>query len=100
MPRYIVERNFPNGLLVPVNGKGAAACMSVVANNGTEGVTWLHSYVSLDHKKTYCIYDGPNPDAVRKVAAANNLPVEHITPVQVLDPYFYYVPAAEKVPAA
>ena len=23
------------------------------------GVTWVHSYVSPDHRKTFCIYDGP-----------------------------------------
>ena len=99
MPRYMVERSFPRGLHVPINPKGAAACMSVVTNNQAEGVTWIHSYVSIDRLKTYCIYDGPNPDAIRKVAGANNLPVDRITPVTVLDPYFYYSAAAEKAVA-
>lgn len=97
MPRYVVERSFPNGLRVPPTEQGAAACMSVVKNNAAEGVTWVHSYVTLDRKKTYCIYDAPSPEAIRKVAGANNLPVEHITPVTVLDPYFYWSPTAEDV---
>ena len=99
MPRYLVERSFPNGLRVPATEQGSAACMSVVKNNAAEGVTWIHSYVTLDRKKTFCIYDAPNPDAIRKVAGSNNLPVDRITPVSVLDPYFYRCPAIEEAPA-
>ena len=49
----------------------------------------MHSYVSADKKKTFCVYDGPTREAIRKVAAKNELPVERITEVRVLDPYFY-----------
>jgi hypothetical protein len=31
----------------------------------------------------------PTPEAVRKTAAQNELPVDQITEVRVLDPYFY-----------
>ena len=89
MPRYMVERTFPDGLRIPLTDAGAAACQSVVANNTQDGVTWVHSYVSGDLKKTYCIYDGPTPDAVRSTAQRNNLPIDRITAVSVLDPYFY-----------
>lgn len=89
MPRYVVERSFPDGLNIPVNAEGAAACLGVVNRNAEEGVTWVHSYVSDDHRRTWCIYDGPNPDAIRKVAARNQLPIQSINEVQVLDPYFY-----------
>ena len=53
------------------------------------GVTWVHSYVSEDKKTTFCVYDAPTPDAIRATAAANDLPVDRITEVSVLDPYFY-----------
>jgi len=89
MPRYMVERSFPEGLRIPVNEKGAEACLSVVANNLKGGVTWIHSYVTQDLRKTFCIYDGPTPEAIRDVAGRNNLPIDRITPVSVLDPYFY-----------
>ena len=49
----------------------------------------MHSYVSPDHEKTYCIYDGPSPEAIRAAATTNGLPVDTITEVSVLDPYFY-----------
>lgn len=40
---------------------------------------------------TPCRYwsDGPTPESIRNAAAATGLPVDRITPVQVLDPYFY-----------
>ena len=89
MPRYMVERTFVDGLEIPVNADGAAACLNVVGNNADEGVTWVHSYVTLDKKKTFCIYDGPDPESIRKTASKNSLPVDRITQVSVLDPYFY-----------
>ena len=45
--------------------------------------------MSQDGKKTYCVYDGPSPEAIRQTAARNDLPVDRITQVRVLDPYFY-----------
>jgi len=35
------------------------------------------------------IYDAPSPEAIRRAARRNNLPVDRITEVSVLDPYFY-----------
>jgi hypothetical protein len=60
-----------------------------VDSNASDQVTWVHSYVSADKKKTFCIYDGPSPEAIRRAAGRNQLPIERITEVQVLDPYFY-----------
>lgn len=90
MPRYMVERTFPDGLAIPMDSDGAKVALNVVNTNAGEQVTWVHSYVTEDKKKTFCIYDGPNPDAIRTVATRNGLPVDTITPVSVLDPYFYH----------
>jgi Nickel responsive protein SCO4226-like len=87
--RYLVERTFPNGLEVPVNMEGSKMCLNVVSNNAEDNVTWVHSYVTKDHKKSFCIYDAPSPEAIRKVAEKNGLPVDNIIEVSVLDPYFY-----------
>jgi len=45
--------------------------------------------VSDDAGKPFCIYDAPTPEAIRKTAVRNALPVDSITQVRVLDPYFY-----------
>lgn len=89
MPRYVVERTFADGLMIPMTAQGAEICLNVVGNNAQDGVTWVHSYVTQDKHKTFCVYDGPSPEAIRKVAQRNSLPVDRITEVSVLDPYFY-----------
>lgn len=89
MPRYLVERTFRDGLQVPTTEEGAMVCLNVVDNNAGHGVTWVHSYVTEDKTRTFCIYDGPDPEAIRKAAKRNGLPVDRITEVRVLDPYFY-----------
>jgi len=87
--RYIVERLFPNRLLVRAGAEGVERVLAIVERNADEGVTWIHSYVSDDKRRTFCVYDAPSPEAIRKTAARNDLPVERITQVRVLDPYFY-----------
>jgi len=89
MPRYVVERTFAAGIGIPGGPDGAEICRAVVERNEDCGVTWLHSYVSQDGMKTFCVYDGPSPEAIRQTAARNDLPVDRITQVHVLDPYFY-----------
>jgi hypothetical protein len=89
MPRFLVERTFPDGLAIPMNLQGAAACQAVVGNNAKDGVTWVHSYVTPGNGKTFCIYDAPTADAVYTAAERNGLPVDRVIEVRVLDPYFY-----------
>ena len=87
MPRYVVERTFSAGLLSV--GDGESRTRDIVEQNADEGVTWVHSYVSEDRTKTFCVCDAPTPEAIRKTAARNDLPVDRITQVRVLDPYYY-----------
>ncbi len=89
MPRYLVERTFPKGLAIPVDAEGSRICLGVVDRNADDGVTWVHSYVSDDRTKSFCVYDAPTPEAIRRTAKRNELPVDRITQVSVLDPYFY-----------
>ena len=89
MPRYIVERTFADGLGIPLTDAGVQVCLGVVDRNADLGVTWLFSFVSEDKQKTFCVYDGPSPEAIRQAARRNGLPVDRITRVTVLDPYFY-----------
>jgi hypothetical protein len=89
MPRYIVERVFPEGFEIPLGQAGVELCRGVVGVNEDLGVTWLHSYVRDDRRSTYCVYDAPGPESIRRAAERNGLPVERIARVMVLDPYFY-----------
>jgi hypothetical protein len=87
MPRYIVQR--PEGLHIQIPNGGRELCAAVSERNADGRVTWVHSYVSEDKKTTFCVYDAPTPEAIRKSAARNQLSVDGITQVSVLDPYFY-----------
>lgn len=89
MPRYMIKRTFPDGLNIPIDDDGRKVVAKVVETNDGERVTWLHSYVSADDGTTFCVYDGPSPKSIRTVAERNGLPVDRITEVRVLDPYFY-----------
>jgi Protein of unknown function (DUF4242) len=88
MARFVVERTFPGGLALSVDAAGVHSCMQVVEGNTLEGVTWVHSYVSEDRETTYCVYDGPDVDAIVRAAGRNGLPVDRVMRVFVLDPYF------------
>ena len=89
MPRYLVERTFDGGLRLPASPEGRIAAQRIVDQNADLGVTWIQSFVSDDKAKTFCVYDAPNPEAIRQAARSNGLPVETITKVSVLDPYLY-----------
>jgi hypothetical protein len=89
MRRYLVERSFPDGLRLSTDNDGADSCRAIVIVNAEDEVTWIHSYVSSDRRRTFCIYDAPTPEAIRRAAKRNNLPVDRITKVNVLDPYFF-----------
>jgi hypothetical protein len=59
----------------------------VIPANAREGVTWIHSLVTPDRCRSFCIVDSPSPEAIRVAAQATALPVDRITEVRVLDPY-------------
>jgi hypothetical protein len=89
MPRYVVEREFRDGLRIPIDEAGAKACRALVETHLEDQVTWIHSYVSMDRSKTFCVCVAPSPEAIRRTASRNKLPIERITEVRVIDPYFY-----------
>jgi hypothetical protein len=90
MPRYMIERTFPAGLAIASTAEGAGACLDVVDLIAGHGVTWVHSYVSEDKRSTFCVYDGPSPESIRAAARDTELPIDRITRVTVLDPYFHH----------
>ncbi|HEY4348000.1 MAG TPA: DUF4242 domain-containing protein [Gaiellaceae bacterium] len=87
MPRYLVERTYLPGPEHPTGLENLLA--DHVERDSDLGVSWLHSYVSRDEQKSFCICDAPSPEAIRKTASRNRLPVDRITEVRVLDPYPY-----------
>ena len=73
MPRFIIERNFAEQL--EVNRDVITAVTQV---NADVGVQWLFSFLSADKKKTYCLYEAPNAEAIREAARRANIPADVI----------------------
>jgi len=73
MPRYIIERDFAEQLNLTKDG-----VENVNLINDQEGVQWIFSFLSADKKKTYCLYEAPNPEAIRAAARRNNIPADVI----------------------
>ncbi len=73
MPRYLIERNFAEQIVLTKDG-----IEGVKRINDEEGVAWIFSFLSADKKKTYCLYEAPNPEAIRAAARRNNVPCDAI----------------------
>jgi len=83
MPLYLIERNFAEQLSVTPD---AAAAVKEV--NVNVGIQWLFSFLSADKKKTYCLYEAPNPEAIKEAARKLGLPADVIVELgdQRIDP--------------
>ena len=73
MARYIIEREFAEQLDLTKEG-----VEKVNLINDQEGVQWIFSFLSADKRKTYCLYEAPNPEAIRSAARRNNIPADAI----------------------
>ena len=76
MPRFMIERNFAEKL--ELTRDGATAVKQV---NADVGVQWLFSFLSADKKKTYCLYEAPNAEAIHEAARRLNIPADVIIEV-------------------
>jgi hypothetical protein len=76
MPRYMIERQFAEK--VELN-KDATDQINRI--NDEEGIKWLFSFLSADKLKTYCLYEAPNPEAIRAAARRLNIPADSIIEV-------------------
>jgi hypothetical protein len=79
MPLYLIERNYaqqidPDGELV----------RAIEEVNAAEGVSWLHSFLTADRRRTYCLYEAPTPEAIYAAAARAGLPADVVVEVSRL----------------
>jgi hypothetical protein len=84
MPLYMIERNFAEQL--QATNEGVAALQQV---NSDVGVNWLFSFLSADKKKSYCLYQVANPDAIREAARKANIPADVIIEVGEVRPEMF-----------
>jgi len=81
MPLFLIERQFADSL--DIDAAGVAAIKQI---NADAGVSWLHSFLSADRKKSYCLYEAASADAIRLAAKLANLPADAVIEVSTLRP--------------
>lgn len=86
MPRYLVERYFPQGLEAFLAKNPLKVIVEI--NRDTE-VVWLHSYVTEDTRRIFCLCEAVSPEAIRRAARRTGFPVEMIHLVTVLEPHAF-----------
>lgn len=74
MPVFVIERQWAEQLEA-----NAEAADGINRINEEEGVRWLYSFLSADRRKTYCLYEAPSPDAIRRAAARAGIPADVVT---------------------
>jgi Protein of unknown function (DUF4242) len=73
MPVFMVERQFAEQLDIPPE-----TAVEVNAINDDAGVRWLSSFLSADKRKTFCLYEADDVDAIRTAAVRAGLPADAI----------------------
>lgn len=76
MPIFIIERNFAEKLQVTPE-----SATEINEINDQENVRWLISFLSVDKKKTFCLYEASSAEAIRKAAERAGIPADVITEV-------------------
>lgn len=73
MPIFMIERNFAERL--QVTPEGAAEINEI---NDQESVRWLISFLSIDKKKTFCLYEAASVEAILRAAERSGIPADEI----------------------
>ena len=81
MALFVIERNFVEQL-----DADALDYAGIRLVNDDVGVRWLYSFLSADKKKTYCLYEAPNSEAIIEAAARLGIPADVIVAVDHLGP--------------
>ena len=79
---FLIERNLAEQL-----DNDTLDREGIKAVNDDVGVRWVYSFLSADKKKTYCLYEAPNPEAIREAASRLGVPADVIVAVEQIDPF-------------
>ncbi len=81
MPLFVIERNFAEQL--ELTAEEAAKVNQI---NDEAGVRWLYSFLSADKKRTYCLYEAEDAEAIREAARRAGIPADEVVEVSELRP--------------
>jgi hypothetical protein len=80
MRLYLTERNFAEQKIQPTP-EIAARQSKAGQRQRRDFLNWLLSFLSADNRKTYCLYEAGNPEAIREAARRLIIPADVIIEV-------------------
>jgi hypothetical protein len=83
MPLFLIERHFAEQLDV---SRDRSAITRVNADIGSQ---WLFSFLSVDKRKTDCLYEAPNAEMICEAEWRLNIPADVIFEVSELRPEMF-----------
>ena len=86
MPKYVIEREFPEAGKLSGDALQAISQKScgILKDLGPQ-IQWVQSYVTDD--KIYCVYIAPNEELVREHATQGGFPANRISEIRtIIDP--------------
>jgi hypothetical protein len=88
MPLYLVERTYCHEPAAAAASPGEApdSRPGFYQNNRLAGATWIGSCLTLNGRRSFCLYEAAGPESVRRAASLNGLPVDRINAVTVHTP--------------
>ena len=84
MARFLIERNFAEQVEATKE-----IVDQVTRINDEEGIKWLFSFLSPDKRKTYCLYEAPDAEAIRAAARKRGLQADVVIEVEELRPEMF-----------
>ena len=84
MAMFVIEREFADQLELDQDGLAGT-----IDYNNNHDLKWLFSFLSADRKKTYCLYEAPNPEALMQAARDLGVPADAIVEVTELNPEMF-----------
>ena len=81
MPLFLIERRFAEQLELSEEG-----LTEIQRVNDDVGVEWIHSFLSADRRKTYCLYQAACAEDLREAARRANLPADLVIEVSQVQP--------------
>ena len=84
MPLFVIERSYADQL--SVNEEGIEL---TEAYNADADLRWLFSFLSADRRRTYCLYEAPDADALFEQARALGIPADSVIEVSEVNPAMF-----------
>ena len=73
---FVIERRFAEDIDL-----SEADVTEINLINDEEDVRWLYSFLSVDRRKTYCLYEAASVEAVRRAAVRAGMPADVVVEV-------------------